>query len=496
MRTALFLLLMLAIAAVPGSLLPQRGVDARAVATFQKRNPTSAPVLDALGFFDVYSSPWFSSIYLLLMISLIGCIIPRSLVYAKALRARPPKVPSRLARLPSHNTFETTSSVEDVVSAAQRAIGRARVDVVMREDVGEVSAERGYLREAGNLAFHVSIIVVLVGVAVGTLLGSRGAAIVVEGDTFSNTLTQYDEFTSGTLFSTTDLVPMSVTLEDFEAKFQLDGPQRGAPRLFRATGTFTDGSGSPSKPFDITVNHPLTIGGTSVFLVGNGYAPVIRIKDADGKVLFDEAVPFLPVDSTYTSNGIIKVSTAKPEQLGFQGFFLPTAVSTGPAVAPVSAFPAAANPLIGLRLWHGDLGLDGGSPQSVYTLDKTNMEPYTSDGKPLRITLSPGTETSLPDGGTIEFVELKQFARFQIGSAPLARLPLAGISVGLIGLVLSLYVKPRRTWVRARRGPTGTTVEIAVLDRVNRGGVPVDLTPLTARLRELLDVGNEPDREA
>ncbi len=495
MRTALVLLLLLAIAAVPGSLLPQRGVDARAVAAFQKRNPTSAPVLDALGFFDVYTSPWFSAIYLLLMISLIGCIVPRSMVYARALRARPPRVPTRLSRLASHDTFETTASVDDVMAAARRAIGRARIDVVAHDGMGELSAERGYLREAGNLVFHTSLIVVLVGFAAGTLLGSRGAAIVTEGDTFSNTLTQYDEFSSGTLFSTGDLVPFSVTLEDFQSKFQLDGPQRGAPRVFRATGTSVDGSGGQPEPFDITVNNPLTIDGTSVYLVGNGYAPVIRVKDADGKVLFDEAVPFLPVDPTYTSNGVIKVSAARPDQLGFQGFFLPTAISGGATTTPVSAFPAAANPLIGLRVWRGDLGLDNGTPQSVYTLDRTSMKPYMSDGKPLRISLTPGTEAPLPDGSTIEFVALKQYARFQIGSAPLVQMPLLGISAGLVGLVLSLYVKPRRTWVRARRGPDGTTVEIAILDRVNRGPVPADLSPLTSRLREQLDQKSAPHKE-
>ena len=164
---------------------------------------------------------------------------------------------SRIVTLPA-------ASVDDVVAAARCAIGRARIDVVTRDDVRELSAERGYLREAGNLVFHTSIIVVLVGVAAGTLLGSRGAAIVTEGDTFSNTLTQYDEFSSGTLFSTGDLVPFSVTLDDFEARFQLDGPQRGAPRVFRATGTFVDGSGGQPEPFDITVNNPLTIDGTSV----------------------------------------------------------------------------------------------------------------------------------------------------------------------------------------------------------------------------------------
>lgn len=454
--------------------------------TYQLQHPQSSPILDKLGFFDAYSSPWFSAIYLLLMVSLVGCILPRTSVYLRALRARPPKVPARLDRLPAFETFETTASTADVMTASRRAIGRARIDFSQDESVGELSAEKGYLREAGNLAFHVSVIIVMIGVAGGSLLGSRGAVIVTEGDTFSNTLTQFDEFSSGSLFTTNNLVPFSLTLDDFTASFQLDGPQRGAPRMFRAEGRYSGGPGDPEKSFDITVNNPLSIGGTSVFLVGHGYAPVIRVTAANGKVLFDEAVPFLPVDATYTSNGVIKVSTATPEQLGFQGFFLPTGITQGSKDVTVSAFPAAANPIIGLQVWRGDLGLDDGTPQSVYTFDKTNMRQYMSGSKPLRITLAPGTQATLPDGGTIEFVALKQFARFQIGSAPYVQLPLIGISIGLVGLMLSLSIKPRRIWVRARRAGVHTVVEIALLDRVSRGDLPADLDDFTNRLRTQL----------
>ena len=58
------------------------------------------PIYDRLGLFNVYTSPWFSAIYLLLFVSLVGCIIPRIGVYAKALRARPPKTPRNLAGCP------------------------------------------------------------------------------------------------------------------------------------------------------------------------------------------------------------------------------------------------------------------------------------------------------------------------------------------------------------------------------------------------------------
>ncbi len=492
MRTALFLLLLLAIAAVPGSLIPQRGVDAQAVQAYFSRHPDLAPVLDDLGFFSVYTSPWFSAIYLLLMVSLVGCIVPRAIVYAKALRARPPKAPRNLQRLPMSTSFETDASVDEVLAAARRAVGRQRVDVVTDGDTGELRAEKGYLREAGNLVFHVCLVVVLLGVAAGALLGYRGSAIVVEGTGFSNSLTQYDEFSSGAWFEPDDLPPFSLQMDDVEARFQTTGEQRGAPRLFRARGTYIPQAGDAAEDFDIQVNHPLSIDGTDVFLVGQGYAPVVRVTDPEGNVAFEGPVPFLPEDATYTSSGVVKVPDAQPYQLGFQGFFLPTAVSTGDGEASVSVFPAAANPILGLFAWTGDLGLDDGVPQSVYVLDKDDMTQIkTEDGENFRISLSPGQETELPDGSTIAFTELRQFARLQISSSPGKVVPLVGVSAGVLGLILSLAVRPRRTWVRARRDGSRTIVEVAALDRVPRGDVTGDLDDLLERLHESLGAPKE-----
>ena len=60
-----------------------------------------------------------------------------------------------------------------------------------------VAAERGYLREAGNLVFHVSLLFLLLGVAIGGLFGFRGTSVVIVGQGFANNLTQYDDFTAG-----------------------------------------------------------------------------------------------------------------------------------------------------------------------------------------------------------------------------------------------------------------------------------------------------------
>ncbi|MFD1859009.1 cytochrome c biogenesis protein ResB [Aeromicrobium camelliae] len=500
MRTALFLLLLLAVAAVPGSFIPQRGVDERAVEVYVMDHPTMAPILDALGFFSVYSSPWFSAIYLLLMVSLIGCIVPRMAVYAKALRARPPRAPRNFSRMPASGTFETSASVEEVMHAGRRVLGRARIDVV--DDAGsgttELRAEKGYLRELGNLVFHVSIVVVLVGVAVGSLWGYRGAVIVTEGEGFSNTLSQYNEFSSGPLFDAEDLPPFSFRVDRMIAEFQPEGPQRGAPKLFQADVTYTERPGEDPEQYEIYVNHPLSLDGGSVFLVGQGYAPVLRVTDATGEVVFDDAVVFLPSDGSYESQGVIKVPDAQPEQMGFQGFFLPTAVSAGDGAPSTSIYPGAVNPLVGLRMWTGDLGLDEGVPQSVYVLEKDTMTPVNDEnGEPFNISLSPGQVQELPGGGSIEFVELKRFARLQVAQTPAMTLPLAGVSVGVLGLIASLMVRPRRTWIRARAGEGGspTVVEVAALDRVPRDELPEEIDDFLAQFRaELGDSTPEESR--
>ena len=102
MRTALVLLFLLAVAAVPGSVFPQRNLGVEKVDVYRVRNPQLSVWLDRLGMFDVYSSPWFGAIYLLLFTSLVGCVLPRLREHAGALRRPPPAAPRHFVRLPAH----------------------------------------------------------------------------------------------------------------------------------------------------------------------------------------------------------------------------------------------------------------------------------------------------------------------------------------------------------------------------------------------------------
>ncbi|HEV7965268.1 MAG TPA: cytochrome c biogenesis protein ResB, partial [Actinoplanes sp.] len=107
MRTALVLLFLVALGTVPGSFLPQRGLAPEKVTQFFDDHKTLAPWLDRLSLFDVFSAPWFAAIYILLFISLAGCVLPRSWQHFRHSLARPPKAPRNLGRLPQTASYET-----------------------------------------------------------------------------------------------------------------------------------------------------------------------------------------------------------------------------------------------------------------------------------------------------------------------------------------------------------------------------------------------------
>ena len=124
MRTALVLLLLLALGAIPGSVIPQRGVDALKTQNWKAAHPHLTPIYDRLGLFGVYHSPWFAAIYLLLMVSLVGCIVPRLFVYWRGYRADPPTAPRNLTRLPDHAAYTTEEEPDVVLRRAARSLSR------------------------------------------------------------------------------------------------------------------------------------------------------------------------------------------------------------------------------------------------------------------------------------------------------------------------------------------------------------------------------------
>nr|WP_179519695.1 cytochrome c biogenesis protein ResB [Nocardioides perillae] len=450
MRTAVVLLALLALAAVPGSVFPQRNVatDPGAVVRFYGDNPDLAPWLDRLGFFDVYASAWFAAVYLLLLVSMTGCVLPRCAVLWRSARGAPPEPPRSLDRFEHWAVSEPLDEALATHALASLADELSRRRFRVRRGNGWLSAERGYVREVGNLAFHFSLLVLLVGVAGGRLFGYEARAAVVEGESFTNVASQYDAFTPSVWTDVDDLEPFSFHLSSFDATFETAAGRRGEPRSFDAALEVT----TPGSTFEQVVrpNQPLEVGGTKAFLTGHGYAPVVTVRDGTGETVFSGPVVFLPADSNVTSDGVIKAPDAEPTQLAFEGLFLPTAAAD--ENGPYSAFPDLLNPRLVLTAWTGDLGLDDGRPQSVFELDTDGLQPVleTSGERPLREVLALGDTLELPGGrGSIRFDDVRRFANFQFARDPGKEVSLVAALLLLAGLTTSLVVRRRRLYARA-----------------------------------------------
>jgi cytochrome c biogenesis protein len=181
------------------------------------------------------------------------------------------------------------------------------------------------------------------------------------------------------------------------------------------------------------------------------------------------------------------VPDAQPTQLGFQGFFLPSAAFDLER-GPFSTFPEARNPRLVLNAWTGDLGLDDGLPQSVYRLDTDEMKQVTQPTKagavPVTASLAVGGTMTLPDNlGSLTFDGYRQWVVLQIAEDPGRPLALAGGALALAGLLASLFIRPRRVWVRAGRDEAGRTViEVAALARSEGPDLAADVDRVTESL--------------
>ncbi|CAB5070922.1 unannotated protein [freshwater metagenome] len=465
MRTALILLLLLGVAAIPGSLIPQRTQNPMAVREYFANDPTLASWFDRFSLFDVYGSPWFSAIYIMLFISLIGCVLPRSLEHLKLARALPPITPKNLNRMEFYRSWPGVGGEYD---AGKSWLKKNRFRI--REFDGALSAEKGYLRETGNLLFHLSLILILIGVSLGALFGMKGEAIVNVGERFVNIPTSYDSLSYGKLFTDRSLPSFSIKVTDFVGKYNLI---TNAPEDYTLRVETVREQNATRENHIIKVNSPLSFGSTNVYLQANGYSPVVTVRDSKGQVVMQGPVPFLPQDANLTSIGAIKVPDSIP-QLGFVATFLPTA-ARDKVRGGISAFPEALDPKLLFSIWKGDLGLDRGVPQSVYRIDTSKMQKIGLHS------LQVGQTFTFAEG-SITFDGVTPWVNLQIVRDPGKIYALVGGIVAILGLLASLFTRRRRIWIRVNESGV---VEVAGLAKNGAPGLENEISSLVGLLERV-----------
>jgi len=494
MRTAIILLFLLALAAVPGSLLPQRALSQNNVRQYFTDHPDLAPVLDRLYLFDVFSSPWFAAVYLLLFVSLIGCVVPRVGEHVRALRTPPPPAPGNLLRLPDSGRLATPLAPAAALDVVEEELRVRRFRVVRRDGAAstppgpaargpELSAEKGHLKETGNLLFHLSLLALLLGLAGGKMWGYEGSILVTEGQGFCNTFQQYDTYSAGPLVDSGDLNSLCVDLDQFRAEYE----ENLTASSFTADIRYGEPSGEDQET-TIGVNDPLRIDGDRVYVTGHGFSPVFTVTLPDGTEFPEIFAPFLPTDQrTLASEGALKLpdlGQGQEEQLALEGFFAPTGLLQGGVLTSVDPRPLA--PQVAIIAYQGYLGLDSGLPQSVYSLDATQIE----RGRLSEVgaaNLSVGESLDLPDGTQVTFTGYKEFAALQYSHDP-GQLWVLGAAIALLtGLLGLLLLRRERVFVRAGSDGDGggTVLSLASLTRGGGESGP-RFTALSDDLRDAL----------
>lgn len=493
MGTALMLLFLLALAAIPGALWPQRNINPTTVARYLADNPRAGPLLDRLQVFDVFSSIWFTSIYVLLFISLIGCLTPRLIEHARSLRAAPVRSPRNLTRLPQHRVVTAPGNLQAVENAVTAELRGWRTITRNDNQSVEISAEKGYVREAGNLLFHFSLIGLLVAIAAGKFLGYEGNVIVLADGgpgVCSASPAAFDAFRPGISVDGTALYPMCLRVNNFEAEFLPSGQATSfaADIAYQAE---EDLSTNTWNPYQLKVNDPLRVGGTRVYLLGHGYAPTFSVTFPDGQKR-TQTLQWQPEElQTLLSSGAMRFDPPagsypdpderRKNQIAIEGLLAPTEQLDGRLLS--SAFPALNDPAVAVDIYKGDTGLDSGRPQSIFALDQRMIEQGRLN-RVARINLGLGDETQLEDGTVVRFEAVTDFVSLQVSYDPTQIWVLVFAITMMAGLLVSLIIRRRRIWVKIRKNSdTGLlTVEMGGLARTDNAGWGEEFDRLVTRL--------------
>jgi cytochrome c biogenesis protein len=504
MRTALVLLFLLALAAMPGALLPQRALNEPKVEQYIATHGWWGQLLDKLQFYTVYSSVWFSAIYVLLFVSLVGCLLPRTVDYTKQLVAKPVITPRNLARLPHHVRAEMDGDPEAIADRIRGGLRGWRV--VRRTEANGVtlSSERGFVRETGNLIFHFALLGLIVAFAVGKMFMYSGQVIVLaNGSQFCNSgVLNYDSFSPGLRVDGTHLDPFCVKINDLHADYL----PTGQPIHYESDIQYQSGADLTTntwRPYQLQVNSPLRTAGDRVYLLGVGYAPQFTVTFPDGQVRTG-VIQWKPDDTTtmlsegatkFDPPNVTNTSQLTKQQIAITGLFAPTAVYQGGIIT--STYPGLTNPGVSLDIYEGNLGMDSGTGQSIFSVDQSMI----ADGRLKRVdraNLTPGQTTKLPDGTQVRFDTVQRWVSLQVSHDPTQAYVLVFALLLLFGLVVSLTVKRRRVWVRVTRTPgtdaddtSRTVVEIGGLARTDQAGYGEEFTRLSARLLDIAGRGKD-----
>jgi cytochrome c biogenesis protein len=329
-----------------------------------------------------------------------------------------------------------------------------------------------YWGEWGSWLFHTSFFLLLIAVVWGKATGFDGIMTITEGQRIAETRASYDTLQEGMLFDGHHS-GYQVQLNHFAAPLLASG----LPSDFVSNVTVYD-AGNPVLTKDVRVNDFLGYDNVDFYQQDYGWAPHIVVTNPSGEVVSDNAPQLVSGDKT-ASTGVVKVPAfnytlpgqGRSTQVGARLVLYPDAQAlpnvggSGLDIAYGPGSAAANNPVMEVQLFVGDLGLDSGASQDVFSLDTNGMSPYYTGGAAFALGLHETVTLQLPGANnttvpfTIAFPDLHQFSLFHVKKDSGVPLVYATFILTMAGLLTKLYLRPflerRQRSRRAALAPAG-----------------------------------------
>lgn len=372
-------------------------------------------VLDFLGIFNLWASPIFLGVTVLLALSIIACTVHRlPQLWKRATRPRVHVTEKFFDRAQYRASLQLPmspqASLDHVGTVLRRRLYRQLPDDRLDAGVLGMYADRFRWGPFGTAIAHAAMVVILAAFGVSAFTGfeenldiSVGQSVEVGHDT-----------------------GLSVTAESFKDSYD----EMGRPTDY-VSHLVVERDGQVVAEQDVRVNEPLHVDGTALHQASFGIAAALRITDLDGAVLFEGPVPL----KWQSNDGRYAIGKITPEGTGTEVLVVtPASGATDANIAPGSAV---------FELY------------DVETDEKVDVLPVEqgeeAEGAGMRLTF----ERELRYTGII--------ARQDPGAAWMW----VGSTLLVLGMCMTFMARHRRLWVRVTPDGDGSLVQIASAEKLD-----------------------------
>lgn len=259
-KLSVFLLLALAATSIIGTVVPQNAEPALYV---RKYGEAGYALMHRFGIFDMYRSAWFQLLLALLLINIIICSADRLRATWKIIFPASPAFSAARFRSARHRMEWTTPAAPDHLKQLfsrhiQRKFKTHRTDA--EGDGFVIFGEKGRWTRLGVYAVHLSVLLMVVGGLIGSILGFDGHVSIPVGETRRVISLNFDEGEKE--------LPFDIQCNDFSVTHY----ESGLPKEYRSNLSIVRG-GRVLLTRDILVNTPLTFEGINIYQSSWGRNP-------------------------------------------------------------------------------------------------------------------------------------------------------------------------------------------------------------------------------